>query len=98
MNVPDRLDMVPESLRKEICDFVSNNATFLFGAANNFDKVAVAKLVQDLVHLLTEQNRAFEDCRNMLFKEYRSVMDTLTLYLAFVSNEGIDIKDILEED
>ena len=136
MNMPDKPDMVPESLRKELCDFVNNNANMIFCAAenfdrgttemysnfgkfvknyqkqidsyhgvftnllvaDNFDKVAFANLVNDLICLLAEQNRMFEDCRNILFEEYRSVIGAIEIYLAFVSNEGIDFKDILDKE
>ena len=134
MKAPDKLDMVPETLRKEISDFVSKNATFLFGAANNFDegttelynsygkmakmyresadkyqklfldliladeldKAAVAKLIQELFRLIAEQDRTFEECRQTLFKEYRAMGSALTLYLALVSGGGVDLKEAME--
>ena len=85
MKAPNKIDIIPETLQKEFHDFISNNATFLFGTtdnhyehvvklkdlymgkakiykelvksyqsqflnlllADNFDKIAVAKLFQD---------------------------------------------------
>ena len=134
MTLPDKMDMVPETLRKEMSDFVSKNANFLFGAVNSldegtmklnsiyeemakqyreladiyqnqfldllvaetFDKVAAAKLIQELFRLIADQNRGIENSRQTLFKEYRFMYNVVTIYLAFVSSEGIDVKEIME--
>lgn len=135
MSMPEKLDMVPENLRKEMGDFVSKNATFIFTALNNydegvlqiyrnygemakihrsqistyrkafldmlladsFDKAAAAKLAQDLFSLLDEQNRTFDDCRASLFDDYRGLMNVIGAYLMFVSEEGIDLSEVLGE-